>query len=181
MARPPCKCGAERAAKIQQCYECASARAEPAERERRADWRLAAVPEPLRLARVRPQEWPPGRRWCSGCQSFVRLADASGSRCKACAGRAAHAGMLERTYVLDGQPFTADDYVALALKQDEKCGICRTAQRYQRLTVDHDHKTNEVRGLLCKKCNHDLLGAAHDDVELLRSAVSYLDHPPAQS
>ena len=51
-----------------------------------------------------------------------------------------------------------------------------------RLAVDHDHTTNAVRGLLCSKCNHELLGAAHDSLELLERAVAYLkgEHAPEQ-
>ena len=39
--------------------------------------------------------------------------------------------------------------------------------------VDHSHITNEVRGLLCSKCN-SLLGMANDDIEILKKAIEYL-------
>jgi hypothetical protein len=35
-----------------------------------------------------------------------------------------------------------------------------------------------VRGLLCQRCNHELLGAAHDSIHILRNAVAYLEHTP---
>ena len=47
------------------------------------------------------------------------------------------------------------------------------------LALDHDHKTGAVRGYLCQRCNHDLLGAAYDNVDILRAAVRYLETPPA--
>jgi hypothetical protein len=38
-----------------------------------------------------------------------------------------------------------------------------------------------VRGVICKRCNHDLLGAAHDDIEILKRAIAYLESPPADA
>jgi Recombination endonuclease VII len=39
--------------------------------------------------------------------------------------------------------------------------------------IDHDHVTDEPRGLLCPNCNL-LLGHAHDSAEILAKAISYL-------
>lgn len=47
------------------------------------------------------------------------------------------------------------------------------------LSTDHDHKTGEVRGELCKHCN-DLLGRVKDDPEYFRRMIAYLDNPPAK-
>lgn len=44
----------------------------------------------------------------------------------------------------------------------------------KRLAIDHDHITNQVRGLLCSKCNA-LLGMAGDNTEILFSAIEYLE------
>lgn len=46
------------------------------------------------------------------------------------------------------------------------------------LSVDHDHVTGYVRGLLCKHCN-DLLGRVHDDPRYFEKMASYLRNPPA--
>lgn len=129
----------------------------------------------LRKMRVPKEEWPEGERWCSGCQSFIPLFYCSGSRCKSCASSAAHAKSVEEKYGI-----TEERYQELFKQQKGRCAICRNKPRTQRLAVDHDHKSGEVRGLLCKRCNHDLLGGGHDDFEILWRAISYLLFPPAQ-
>lgn len=45
------------------------------------------------------------------------------------------------------------DYGALFKTQRGRCAICRAARNRPRLSVDHDHKTGRVRGLLCYSCN----------------------------
>ena len=59
-------------------------------------------------------------------------------------------------------------------KQNIKCAICGTEfNEKNKGFVDHSHITNEVRGLLCSKCN-SLLGMANDDIEILKKAIEYL-------
>ena len=44
------------------------------------------------------------------------------------------------------------------------------------LRTDHDHKgTKRVRGLLCMRCNHRLLGRGLEDPWLHRAAAEYLE------
>lgn len=68
------------------------------------------------------------------------------------------------------------EYQRMTEAQGGKCKLCgreeRTRQR--RLAVDHCHKTQRVRGLLCHHCNTGL-GNFMDDVALLRLAVAYLE------
>lgn len=54
------------------------------------------------------------------------------------------------------------------------CAICRKNFSGREPFVDHCHKTDKVRGLLCAKCNFGI-GQFNDDVELLRKAISYLE------
>ncbi len=77
---------------------------------------------------------------------------------------------------------TLEDYQRMLKEQDGKCAICPTqlilldgneGRNQKRLHVDHDHKTNKVRGLLCPNCNL-MLGHAKDDMSILLSAVQYL-------
>ena len=49
---------------------------------------------------------------------------------------------------------TVERYEALLAEQNGLCAICNSpAKNGRRLSVDHDHETNEVRGLLCVSCN----------------------------
>ena len=72
------------------------------------------------------------------------------------------------------------EYLLLLAAQGGVCAICERRQRYQNLSIDHDHKSGKVRGLLCKRCNHDLLAAALEDERVLRRAADYLADPPAE-
>lgn len=70
---------------------------------------------------------------------------------------------------------TLNDYKSIFRKQNGKCAVCRTHQRNltQRLSVDHDHVTGKVRGLLCSSCN-SAIGKLGDSVRLLKVAIKYL-------
>lgn len=46
-------------------------------------------------------------------------------------------------------------YNAMARRYEGECWICRRVPK-GRLQVDHDHKTGEIRGLLCWWCNKSL-------------------------
>ncbi len=41
------------------------------------------------------------------------------------------------------------------------------------LSVDHDHVTGAVRGLLCRRCNTGL-GNFDDNIKIVQSALTYL-------
>jgi Recombination endonuclease VII len=71
---------------------------------------------------------------------------------------------------------TVEQFNALVEQSDGLCGICRrpeTREDRSRLSLDHDHKTGEIRGFLCSRCNL-LLGNAGDGVEWLKRAARYL-------
>ena len=69
---------------------------------------------------------------------------------------------------------TKTQYLDMLQEQGGVCAICKNADKYvERLAVDHNHVTGQVRGLLCRRCNQ-ALGALEDDVELLASAIDYL-------
>ena len=53
---------------------------------------------------------------------------------------------------------TLDDYNRMFNEQNGKCAICQRHQNEltKSLCVDHDHKTKQIRALLCITCNTDL-------------------------
>jgi hypothetical protein len=57
-------------------------------------------------------------------------------------------------------------------EQDFLCGICREAF-CKTPHIDHNHFTNDFRGLLCSGCNH-LLGFSKDSILILEQAIQYL-------
>jgi hypothetical protein len=73
---------------------------------------------------------------------------------------------------------TKDEFLDLAKKQGYSCPICNgdASDAPYRLSVDHDHTTNEIRGLLCNPCNY-ALGLFYDDPERLERAIHYLKQP----
>ena len=74
---------------------------------------------------------------------------------------------------------TADEYDRLLTAQGGVCAVCLRPERALRggipktLSVDHDHGSGVVRGLLCQSCN-TALGLLDDDPVLLAAASFYL-------
>ena len=86
----------------------------------------------------------------------------------------AHERRVPREYGL-----APGEYGELYLHQKGVCAICTRATGATRnLSVDHDHRSGRVRGLLCRPCN-DLLGHLRDDADAVLRIYTYLRNPPA--
>lgn len=74
---------------------------------------------------------------------------------------------------------TVEQYDEMLARQGGVCAICQAEETQtvrgtvRGLSVDHDHETGRVRGLLCNLCN-GLIGFAGDDPAVLASAIDYL-------
>jgi len=92
-------------------------------------------------------------------------------RCKECSKIARRESKLQKNFGI-----TSVEYDLMFEDQGGKCFICEADSGYNgnKLSVDHDHNTGEIRGLLCHKCN---FGIAHfnDDRKRLMNAMIYLD------
>jgi hypothetical protein len=100
----------------------------------------------------------PPQKYCSG-QCFNRVASQKKDR----------RHRLKRA--------TAEEYAVLVSIFGKQCNICGatgTRNDTGRLCVDHIHGTDEIRGLLCHRCNTSL-GLMRDDPSLLQAAVQYLE------
>lgn len=64
----------------------------------------------------------------------------------------------------------SDEALKDIIETVKECVICGSVEN---LVVDHCHKTNVVRGMLCNHCNRGL-GHFKDDPELLEFARMYL-------
>jgi hypothetical protein len=63
------------------------------------------------------------------------------------------------------------EYQTLYKRQKGQCLIC--LRFFAKLTVDHDHQTGAVRGLLCSTCNR-VLGYAERHPKILTEIPRYL-------
>lgn len=102
-----------------------------------------------------------------------RCKDGKQSRCKECAKGVQRD--LNRTATLRKYGLTLADYDAMYERQGGVCAICdeRCMHRGDLLSVDHDHTSKRVRGLLCGRCNQ-ALGLLRDRPELAQRAAAYL-------
>lgn len=75
---------------------------------------------------------------------------------------------LKRDYNL-----TLEQYDLMLKEQNGVCFICNQPPSKKLLAVDHCHKTNKVRKLLCSKCN-TALGLVNDDIIILTNMIKYL-------
>lgn len=134
--------------------------------------------------RRRTQVYGDGTKDCSSCgeRKKVEFFDQRRgklqgymAKCRACESNHQLESRLASKYGI-----TLTQYDMLLEAQEDRCAICRRKPRSKRLAVDHNHKTGEVRGLLCMTCNHRLLGAAMENPTILRRAADYLDDPPAR-
>jgi hypothetical protein len=68
---------------------------------------------------------------------------------------------------------TQQNFEEMLIRQNFLCAICKS--KMEPPCVDHDHNTNEIRGLLCSNCN-TAIGMFEDSVKILKSAIHYLEN-----
>lgn len=68
-----------------------------------------------------------------------------------------------------------EEFLGLSEQQGHRCAVCQddASEHPYTLNVDHDHATNEIRGLLCTSCN-TALGWLNDDPDIALRAAGYL-------
>ena len=135
-------------------------------------------------------------RRCSKCKKFKSLdkfykdkSKVSGvtSHCKMCKDKyiKVHQAGRKRNSVYDYDKrlrvkydLTLKDYNRMLEQQKGLCAICKQPEtciqsgKVRRLTVDHNHLTGKVRGLLCIICNTKL--GVLENREFVDNAIDYI-------
>ena len=108
------------------------------------------VSKPLDLS-----NFPPHNKTKSGFDSWCRDCRNSYKR-----------GKVGKKYT----KFISEENLQFIKDETKECVICGSEEK---LVIDHDHKTDKVRGMLCNHCNRGL-GHFRDDPLLLEFAAQYL-------
>lgn len=82
-------------------------------------------------------------------------------------------GYARRRYLKNTHGITEEQYDQLLEGQAGLCAGCGCSS-IRRLHVDHNHRTGQIRGLLCFRCNA-ALGLVDDDPSRLRALAEYLE------
>jgi hypothetical protein len=101
------------------------------------------------------EHFPPHNKTKSGFDSWCRECRNSYKR-----------GTINKKYT----KFICEDDLLKIKNEVNECVICGSEEK---LVIDHDHKTEKFRGMLCNHCNRGL-GHFRDDPILLEFASQYL-------
>jgi len=144
-------------------------------------WTDPAVRESRRLSARVPGACPDCGE--SDLKNFYldKRGNRANSRCKECHkiacrlrwhSKSAIEKQATRVHAMYG--ITPQELLRLYEAQGGRCAICHQPPKTVRgLHVDHCHKTNRVRGLLCHGCNTGI-GALREVPDVLLSAIKYL-------
>lgn len=136
-------------------------------------------------------------KWCGRCRRWLPLTsfafnkvkwDGLQERCKDC--RHQHwittgvktrrilppdvKKVLSRKHILKSYGLTIEEFESMVKAQNNKCAICGSSNwGKQSPSIDHDHSTGKVRGLLCNRCNRTL-GFVEESIPLLIKMAKYL-------
>lgn len=74
-----------------------------------------------------------------------------------------------------------NEYNQKFIEQNGVCEICGEPEKFSKrygkqinLSVDHNHKTNIIQGLLCSRCNITL-GRINEDASILSNMINYIN------
>jgi hypothetical protein len=120
----------------------------------------------------------PKTKICTLCQeeketshfgNNIRTPDGFHWSCKVCTNTANKEAKYRHRYGI-----TLVQKSQMIVDQNGKCAICdRELDGFNNSCVDHNHKTGEVRSILCQNCNLGL-GSFYDKPNLLLKARDYL-------
>jgi hypothetical protein len=87
-------------------------------------------------------------------------------------------GTYRRSALKRKYDISEKDYSDMIKSGNGKCWICgykpkKNHSKFDRLVIDHDHKTKKARGVVCVRCNHGL--GYVDDSLFMSHALRYLE------
>ena len=113
---------------------------------------------------------------CKSCLSKIAKEYRQSENGKQVCQRIGRIGSLRRKYDI-----TPEQYDKMLEAQNSVCAVCKEVSSDGRaLSVDHNHKTNKVRKLLCSRCNL-LLGKAKEDIAILYSLINYIKNEESKN
>lgn len=137
-------------------------------------------------------EVPPGKKYCPECstvlaiETFMSHTGKIRPYCIPCTNKVERLRyhnsdktyQRERTMKRNYNGFSHKEYNALFESQRGLCAICKRPETYihhgmvQSLSIDHCHKTQKVRALLCSKCN-SALGLMEENPLFIQALLDY--------
>jgi len=82
--------------------------------------------------------------------------------------------LYEKKRICKRRGITIEEFDSILRSQGGKCAICgKDSPGKKNWVIDHNHTTNENRGLLCSQCNVGI-GMFRENAEVLEKAKSYL-------
>ena len=132
---------------------------------------------PEHIAKIKAKCIPPSRKGIPHTEEYKQSVRGENSpRWKG--------GRNTRKDVLARYGLTLEGYDKLFGEHNGVCAICGKPELVRKnLSIDHDHNCCNskkscgkcIRGLLCHRCNQ-MLGMAYDNIEILKSAIKYLEN-----
>ena len=116
--------------------------------------------------------------WCVHCNTEFK---AKSTKAKYCSSKCKNKVNIKREQIpvyqhtarLKRFNLTPELFQSLQERSKGACEICGT--QTNRLAIDHNHTTTQVRGMLCMACNTGL-GLFSDSISKLEKAIDYLKH-----
>lgn len=123
------------------------------------------------------------KKKCGKCKQFKDILEFSKNKsrksgvhneCKVCATNYNRLWFIQKNYKISKEE--AEAIIAQIQSGEAFCEICNEALVLKKngYAIDHNHNTQQVRGLLCSECNKGI-GHLKEDLYVLPKAIKYLE------